>query len=273
MFKSTCICRSKSSFTPRIVYRHETVFKAYEGNIIASCIHCGTLKTFPAKKNRLFDPVCTKASLYEEKAGKFEDLFRPIIKKIIRFSPSKKILDVGCSTGILLSLLKKEKFDVYGIEPNKIAYAIAKRKFGNRIFSGTLSSYLKKEKGKFDCVVYNHVLEHVPNITGEFRHIEKTLRPGGLLVVGVPNTANFIFGVRRKFWESLLPNEHVWHLNTKGLIYLLEKEKYRILDISFNDDARKEYPLVKRIYFGILSLLDLLFHTGEAVLIIAQKKG
>ena len=80
-----------------------------------------------------------------------------------------------------------------------------------------------------------------------------------------------IFKIRRKFWESLLPNEHVWHFNTRYLVQYLQKQKFEIVRVGFEDDARKTYPLLKRIYFTLLSFLNKIMGSGEAVLIIAQR--
>lgn len=273
MITSPCICRKSSRFTPLIEYRNETVFKAFEGTVIGKCIYCPTLKTFPAKQNTIFDPINTKADLYEKRNRQFIRLFTPLVARIVRFMKRGSVLDVGCSTGILLSLFKKKGFDVAGVEPNAYAYAIARKKLGSRILRGTLSTYLLKKGKPVDCIVYNHVLEHIQDWRKEFSQIGKILKPGGILVVGLPNTANFIFRVRGKYWESLQPNEHIWHMNTKSLCGLLESNGFSIQSVSYEDDGRASYPLLKRLYFGALSLVNRILGTGEAVLIIAKNKG
>ena len=101
--------------------------------------------------------------------------------------------------------------------------------------------------------------------------IKKALKKDGVLIVGVPNTDNMIFKIRRKFWESLLPNEHIWHFNIRYLVQYLQKQKFEIVRVSFEDDARRTYPLLKRIYFTLLSFLNKIMGSGEAVLIIAQR--
>ena len=105
----------------------------------------------------------------------------------------------------------------------------------------------------FDCIIYNHVLEHIEDINGEFVLIKKALKKNGTLIIGVPNTDNMIFKIRRKYWESLLPNEHIWHFNAKYLAQYLQKQKFEIIKIRFEDDARKSYPFHKQTYFRLLS--------------------
>jgi len=273
MIISKCICKKKSSFIPFIVYKNEAVFKEYEESVIGKCIRCGILKTFPSDKNKTFNPIITKAADYEKRRREFEELFTPIVSVIEKTIKIKgAVLDVGCSSGILLSLLKQRGFFVSGIEPNKNAYTLARKSLKNNIFFGTLSQFSKQSNKKFNCIIYNHVLEHIEKINEEFVLINKHLTKDGVLIIGVPNTDNVIFKVRRKYWESLLPNEHVWHFNTNYLKKYLETRRYKVLHTLFDDDQRKSYPLVKRIYFTLLTFLNKIMHTGEAVLIISQKQ-
>lgn len=173
---SACLCLKKRLiFTPYISYKNETVFKDFEGIIIGKCKKCGLLKTFPPK-NISFNPKQSRKDMYESRKTFFIDLFTPIVEKIKEYKPSGNILDVGCSSGILMELLKKEKYDVFGIEPNKKAFTMAKRKFRNKVFNGTLRSFRKKHPAKFDIIIYNHVLEHINDVRSEIMFIKTTLK-------------------------------------------------------------------------------------------------
>ena len=275
---SACLCSKKSSqFTPYITYKNEVVFKNFEGIIIGACKKCGLLKTL-LPENREFNPRQSRQDMYESRKSFFVNLFTPIVEKIERYKPSGKILDVGCSSGILLELLKKQNFDIYGIEPNKDAFGIAKRKFGNKIFHGTLTQFyysvlIRSSKQKFDIVIYNHVLEHVIDHRKEITIAKKILKKDGILVIGAPNTNNIIFKIRKKYWESLMPLEHVWHFSEQYLTAFLYNLGFEILDSSFSDDTRQDYPIMKRVYFKLLSLINTLFHTGEAMLLVTKKQS
>lgn len=272
MIESICICSKKPVlFKPNIIYKNETVFKNFEGFVIARCERCGVLKTFSPKKSG-FDPRQSRKNMYESRRLYFIDLFLPIIRKIKQYKPSGRILDVGCSSGLLLELLKKEKYDVFGIEPNMNAYKIANKKFGKQVFYGTLARYCKTHKNKFDIIIYNHVLEHIENINDELLLTKEILKKKGILVIGLPNTANIVYILRRKYWEPLMPKEHIWHFSAKRITKLLRHYKFDICNISFSDDNRQNYSFLKRLYFRMLSLVNRLLHTGEAMLIISQLK-
>jgi len=270
MQKSDCLCQKNSLFQPEIVYQNETVFKKFNDVIIGRCQNCGLLKTVVQPKNK-FNPQTTHVDFYEEKHFLFANLFQPIIDHLKKYQQIGCVLDVGCSSGLLLKLLKKEGFDVYGIEPNKKAYRMADNKFKNKIFNGDLSQFVKKNKRKFDIIIYNHVFEHIENLNEEVNLIKKIIKSDGLLIVGTPNTANVIFFLRGKYWEYLVPLEHYWHFPKKYLLNLLNKNAFKILDISFSDDPRGDCPILKQIYFRSLSLINKIFRTGELMLIIAKK--
>ena len=271
MSKSGCVCCGKESdFREYIRYQNETVFSRYEGTVIGKCAGCGTLKTFP-KTNAVFDPQENHTRVYEKDIRKFEKLFQPIIDRVKHYKPAGRILDVGCATGILLSMFKKEGYDITGIEPNREEYRKAKKRLGSVVINTTINIYTRKHRKKFDVIVYNHVLEHIDDINNELTQAKKILKPGGLIVVGLPNTGNIIFLIRKKYWEFLMPTQHVWHFGKKQIRQLLQKNGFKIIDTSYSDDNRIDYPLAKKIYFRCLSFINRLLNTGEAQLLVALK--
>ncbi len=271
MIRSYCLCSKKpSSFFSYIEYKNESVFKNFEGVVIGKCKKCDLLKTLPPKKIR-FDPTQSRNDMYESQRSYFFKLFEPIIDKIKTYQPSGSVLEVGCSSGLLLELLKKEKYRVYGIEPNKKAFRTAQRKFGNQVYNATLAAFTKKNPVRFNVIIYNHVLEHIEDIKIELSFIKKILKKDGIFVLGLPNTNNVIFYLRKKYWEPLMPLEHVWHFSKNYLVRFLERNKFKIINISYSNDERLDYPLIKRIYFSFLSFINTLMYTGEAMLLIAQK--
>ncbi len=266
----SCVCGKRRVFTPTIRYENESTFSDYEGLTIGRCKSCGLLKTSGSQKK--INPKVSQADFYESNQPIFTNYFSDVIARIRRYRRSGRVLDVGCATGICLRILSENGFRAYGLEPNRVAFQITKQKFSRSVFPLTLKQFWLTKKMRFDTIIYNHVLEHIPDIHEEFLYIHKALLPGGLLVVGIPNTANFVFWLRGKYWESLLPNQHVWHFSTRYLVAYLKNQGFTILETSFNNHLRQDYPLIKKMYFKLLTGLNMLFSTGEAVVIIAQKR-
>ena len=270
MIISSCLCRAgkNSTFEKHIEYKSERVFKHFEGIVIGKCSNCGILKTITPKSGIKFNPKQSRGEFYDVNKEKFVELFKPIVQLVKQYVDSGSVLDVGCSSGILLSLLQDEGFNVTGIEPNKAAFEKARKRLGYKAFRGTLKDFIKRKRVKFDCIIYNHVLEHIADPIGEIKLAKKILKKTGVLIIGTPNTNNIIFYLRQKYWEPFMPNEHIWHFHSKYLINLFKKLNFEVADKLFFDDMRKDYPLIKRIYFSTLSTLNKIFNTGEATLLV-----
>lgn len=271
MIASYCLCNDKKVHFKEIIrYQNETTFKAYEGFTIGQCIHCGIYKTINRPHLVNQGPPISAVHYYESNQESISLSFKYLINIIKKYKSLTSILDVGCSTGILLSMLKKEGYITFGIEPNRNAYMNAKNKLGKNIYHGTLTHFLKTHKQQFDCIVYNHTLEHIKDIHKEFINIKKILKKDGIFIIGLPNTANVVFLLRHKYWESLLPDQHIWHFSTKHIARLLKQYGFQIKHISFSNHRRSDYPFIKKVYFSFLSLLNNVMKTGEAVLLITQ---
>lgn len=110
-------------------------------------------------------------------------------KNFSRSTTTQKVLDIGCGTGYLLSLLREKGFDVYGIEPG-IQGSIGSKKYGLPILADFFpSQYLNQE---FDVVISSLVLEHIINPEKFMIDIGKCLTRSGTVILGVPNTDPYV---------------------------------------------------------------------------------
>lgn len=269
IIKSDCICSKNAKFTVVIDYKMG-IFKQYSGIVIGKCKNCGLLKTLVL--NGKFNAQESQGGFYENNKIIFEEIFKRLIDEIYKYKPEGRVLDVGCSSGVLMEVLARYGYEVYGIEPNKSAFKYARRKFLSHVFNKTSNVYFKNSHKKFDIIIYNHVLEHIPDINLEFVNIKKNLKKNGLLVISVPNTDNFVYLFRGERWESLMPKEHIWHFNKNYLIKLISKKGFLIEKYFFSNQSRKDYPFYKRLYFLCLNLLNVFFEKGEAITLIATLK-
>lgn len=107
--------------------------------------------------------------------------------------PGSRVLDLGCGTGELLSLLAKEKgAKVQGIELSEQAIYKCVEK-GLSVFHGDIDSGLSEYPDKsFDYVILNQSMQEVKKV--DFV-IEEALRVGKEVIVGFPNFA---------FWRARL---------------------------------------------------------------------
>jgi SAM-dependent methyltransferase len=96
-----------------------------------------------------------------------------------------RLLDVGCGEGSFLNAAA-EGYDVYGVELDAEAAARAEQLLPGRITTGTLDD-LPAHLAPFDVVTLFEVLEHVADPLETLRACQTLLKPGGMVVISVPN--------------------------------------------------------------------------------------
>lgn len=122
------------------------------------------------------------------------------------------VLDVGCASGYLARALVERGCTVSGVEYDA-ADAEEARDVLERLEIADLNARALDdifEAGSFDAVVFGDVLEHVLDPAAALRSARALLRPGGAVIVSIPNVAH---GALRL---SLLLGE--WDYQDTGLL-------------------------------------------------------
>ncbi len=142
------------------------------------------------------------------------------------YRPHGRILDVGCGNGTWLMKMAALGWEVAGVEPGLQA-AQAAQAAGLAVQHGTLET-VDYAPGSFDVVRIWHVLEHVPQPLATLRQAYRLLKPGGQLIIGVPNIGGWLARLAGPFWFDLDVPRHVWHWTPQPLAVLVERAGLRI---------------------------------------------
>ncbi len=102
------------------------------------------------------------------------------------------VLDVGCASGGLLALLAPHARATAGLEVSPTAAAEA-RLVADEVVVGGLGDVPAPAfaAAPFDLVVCADVLEHLPDPAAGLRRVVEWVRPGGAVLVSVPNVAHW----------------------------------------------------------------------------------
>ncbi|NBP59357.1 class I SAM-dependent methyltransferase, partial [bacterium] len=148
---------------------------------------------------------------------KFEPHLENLVARITKnYSMESRILDIGCNDGRFLKYLANNGFqNLIGVEPGKnVANLAQKHNFViyNNYFDSVFVQQLNKWEKKFDIVVSRQVLEHIKNIKEFLLNISLVIKPGGVLILEVPdsdlNWEHLDYGI----WE-----EHFNYFNRQSL--------------------------------------------------------
>jgi 2-polyprenyl-3-methyl-5-hydroxy-6-metoxy-1,4-benzoquinol methylase len=205
---------------------------------LVRCGDCGLVATFPpvppAEIGRYYPP-----SYYGDNNRRFNALLEGLIpffrnrraRAIEKFVPEGKILDVGCGRGILPALMRERGWEAHGLEFSETSARHARDELQLPVFVGDFlqSPYAD---GSFDTVVLWHVLEHVPDPVAAIRRARQVLRPGGLLVIAVPNFESLQARWTGRHWFHLDVPRHYHHFGLAVLRRLLVSNGFSILDVS-----------------------------------------
>jgi SAM-dependent methyltransferase len=129
--------------------------------------------------------------------------------------PPGRILDVGCGSGDFLVALRDRGWEVYGTEFSETAAGLARAR--GITVANSAASLVEFPDGYFDAVTLWHVLEHLPEPLAGLTKIGRVLRPDGLLVVEVPNSASWSFRLCRQHWDPLKIPQHLQHFTPATL--------------------------------------------------------
>lgn len=104
---------------------------------------------------------------------------------------NKKILDIGCNTGIVLIPLAKRNYDVIGIDNNHRDIEKAKKNLRAEYLSANIAKIadakeLPFKDESFDIVLLSDVLEHASDPGRVAKESLRVLKKGGLVLATVP---------------------------------------------------------------------------------------
>lgn len=180
------------------------------------------------------------------------------------------ILDVGCSYGVLLSILKEQGFhNLYGLDEDKSAVSYLEKKGYPMRCASIFEEGLPEFEHKFDVIVLRAILEHLYDPKRAIQNVERWLKPGGTLMLVVPDLSSYY--ELEPFPGYYVEFEHINHFTLESIMNLMNdwdlrayekaSELYPIMRVIF---SKKESPIKRKLCFDENGLIYFNRHLNQA---------
>jgi len=194
---------------------------------------------------------------------------------------AKKVLDLGCSTGILGEHIKqKNSAEVVGIEANEQMARIAEKKL-DKVIIGNIQKIELEDlllPNYFDCIIFADILEHLKDPWSVLKKCERFLDHNGVIIASVPNIRHhntIINLVFKGYWpyreRGIHDKTHLRFFTLKNIKEMFRNVGLKIVRVERNyrfiEDEQHRYDRFAK-YLGVFLVKD--FFTFQ-FLMVAKK--
>lgn len=263
----------------RLVYKVKDHFLSQEEFEIFACLDCDFVHTEPRPTPDKIGAYYQSDEYYshqENKKGFIPKIYEAVksvnLKNKVRLSlrglPKGSVLDIGCGVGDYLLQARKVGWSIQGVEPSEDARKIAYKRLGFTPLMPAETSSLPD--ASFDVITMWHVLEHVDDLRWQVAEIQRLLKPGGRLVLALPNYLSFDCQYYKEYWAAWDVPRHLNHFHISSLEYIfkpvhidlveLDKLRWDAYYISYLSEKYKGHslPLLRGALIGLWSNLHAL---------------
>jgi 2-polyprenyl-3-methyl-5-hydroxy-6-metoxy-1,4-benzoquinol methylase len=147
-----------------------------------------------------------------------------------RFPEPGKVLDVGCSHGWFLDVMKG--WECHGNEILAADAQAARERHGERIVTGLFEDYPLRE-GYFDVITLQDVFDHFRDPMPTLEKCHRMLRSGGLIVIKVHNISCLYAKLTGSNFYALIPPSHLFYYDRGTLTRALVQSGFQVVDAKF----------------------------------------
>jgi len=141
--------------------------------------------------------------------------------------PQAHVLDIGCSAGQVLYQIKDRVAEVVGLDYDKPSADFCAKICGCKTYTEDLEK-TKLAKHSFDVILLIHTLHHLPNPLALLKLMQDYLKPGGHVVIEVPNLKSPLLSIYKNpvYKKFHFHQDHYFYFTSSSLKTLMTKAGY-----------------------------------------------
>jgi 2-polyprenyl-3-methyl-5-hydroxy-6-metoxy-1,4-benzoquinol methylase len=215
-----------------------------EGYTVVVCRQCGFGFADDIPEQEAFDAYYRDLSKYEyqhrggRESASDEARLRDVAATLRTIIPDKRsrVLEIGCSTGRLLSLLQESGYrSVCGLDPSPACAAAARQLYNVNVLTETMAGLAQRGE-KFDVLVLVGVLEHIRDLDATLRTMSQVLSPNALVYLDVPDATQFADWPDAPFQQ--FSTEHINFFSGASLANLMRAHGFTCV---FSEKVLRQY--------------------------------
>lgn len=176
----------------------------------------------------------------------------------------QRILDIGCGSGLLGEALRKKGNYVIGVNISQSELAVAKNRLDEIICHDVTSDIDINLEQPVDVLLFSDILEHTPDPEFVLKKFLKYLKPGGLIIISIPNVA--CYNMRLRLLGGFFNYEDYGVLDRTHLRFFTKKSLLKFLHhCGLTVVNMKVSPYFVRPLFKLLRGLKLKFSQGDSL--------
>ena len=208
---------------------------------VMECQECGLIylnprpgpneihRYYPADYQPFFGAISDEPTWFRRLDRRY-GLYKRTKEVIKRAGRSGRVLDIGCATGIFLEGMKERGWQPEGVELSEFAANYARERFNLPVFTGTLEE-AAFPGDQFDLVTMWDVIEHVPDPGDTLAEVQRILKPGGWLVLSLPNPLAWERSWFKQFWAGWDVPRHFHLFTPKVMERYLQRAGLKFVEI------------------------------------------
>ncbi len=127
------------------------------------------------------------------------------------------LMDFGAGTGHFAGVAKNGGWSVTGVEPSEEARSVAKNANGLDLIDPEKMVWGDAD---FNVITLWHVLEHLPNLSDHMSRFARAVKPGGAIIIAVPNHESLDSKIYKESWAALDVPLHLYHFKKSNIAQL-----------------------------------------------------
>lgn len=169
--------------------------------------------------NQLYQKVRSKTM--RQKVG--------IIQQQTGIKSGGDLLDIGCGVGTFLHTMQQAGWNITGLEPDANARNNAMELYS--VHAMTPEALFSLNASSFNAITMWHVLEHVHDLHEYIAQIKKLLKPGGKIIIAVPNYTSKDAAVYKEYWAAYDVPRHLYHFSPKAMKTLMQLHGLNVIQM------------------------------------------